>query len=148
LRRIRNKNKPIDEINDENPSPDQVMTVSGEDFLTKRNEEIMPDTKPYKVLSPIDHNGKKFPIGSSIELEPEQAIALLKSKVIAGDLPPVKKSQREAELEAIIAGLRLDMETAARGIAEMSKENAALKERNTELARQIEKLPPKGKGGK
>lgn len=97
----------------------------------------MPDTKSYTVLSPIDHNGKKYPIGSSIELEPEQAIALLKSKAVAGDVP-VSKTAREIELEAIIADLRLDLETARKSIAELT---AMIAEEQT-------KQPPKAKGKK
>jgi hypothetical protein len=105
----------------------------------------MPDTKPYKVLSPIDHDGKKFPIGSSIDLEPEQAIALIRRGIVAGEYPPAKKSPRETELEATVAGLGADIETVTKVADELAKENAALKERVTELSRQIEKLPAKGK---
>jgi hypothetical protein len=97
----------------------------------------MPDKKPFKVLSPIQHDGKTYTIGSMIELEPEQALSLIKSKVVAGDVPVVKTS-RELELEAMVADLKLDLETASKGVEEMAKENAALKERNSELKAALE----------
>lgn len=108
----------------------------------------MPDKKPFKVLSPIQHDGKTYTIGSMIELEPEQAISLIRSKVVAGDVPVVKTS-REIELEAIIADLKLALETASKGIEEMAKENAALKEQIEALTEAIEGAQTtKGKGKK
>lgn len=57
------------------------------------------DKKPYKVTSPIEHDHKRYEIGSEIALEPDQAQALKKARAIEDIIPqmppadePVAKS--------------------------------------------------------
>lgn len=47
-------------------------------------------TKTYSVISPLKFGGKKYPVGSTVELENAEAKALRVAEVIGDEVKPVK----------------------------------------------------------